>query len=139
MGSTTTAIFAFSEVARQKPEAFLASASGGNELEEMKDLAARNIPPNRYEFVGFVPEESTRQFYSELDLFLFPSRYGFGMSAVEAMTCGTPAITGRTLDSTDFFTTNFRWWTRTLPRNWPRGYRWFSPTGSIMLSCGNGR
>jgi glycosyltransferase involved in cell wall biosynthesis len=45
-----------------------------------------------------------RQFYSELDLFLFPSRYGFGMSAVEAMACGTPAITGRTLDSTDFFT-----------------------------------
>jgi glycosyltransferase involved in cell wall biosynthesis len=44
-----------------------------------------------------------RQFYSELDLFLFPSRYGFGMSAAEAMACGTPAIVGRTLDSTDFF------------------------------------
>jgi glycosyltransferase involved in cell wall biosynthesis len=45
-----------------------------------------------------------RRFYSELDLFLFPSRYGFGMSAVEAMACGTPAIAGRTLDSIDFFT-----------------------------------
>lgn len=99
-----TAILAFAEVARQNPEAFLAIASGGNELEEMKDLARKNIPPDRYEFVGFVPEESMRQFYSELDLFLFPSRYGFGMSAVEAMACGTPAITGRTLDSTDFFT-----------------------------------
>jgi glycosyltransferase involved in cell wall biosynthesis len=51
-----------------------------------------------------VPEESMRQFYSELDLFLFPSRYGFGLSAVEAMACGTPAIVARTLDSTDFFT-----------------------------------
>ena len=99
-----TAILAFAEVAKQNPDAFLAIASGGNEIEEMKELARRNIPPDRYEFVGFVPEENLRQFYSELDLFLFPSRYGFGLSAVEAMACGTPAIVGRTLDSTDFFT-----------------------------------
>jgi glycosyltransferase involved in cell wall biosynthesis len=99
-----TAILAFAEVARQNPDAFLAIASGGNELEEMKELARRSIPPGRYEFIGFVPEENMRQFYSELDLFLFPSRYGFGLSAVEAMACGTPAIVGRTLDSTDFFT-----------------------------------
>jgi glycosyltransferase involved in cell wall biosynthesis len=99
-----TAILAFAEVAKQNPQAFLAIASGGNEIEEMKDLARNNIPPGRYEFVGFVPEDNMRQFYSELDLFLFPSRYGFGMSAVEAMACGTPAIAGRTLDSTDFFT-----------------------------------
>jgi glycosyltransferase involved in cell wall biosynthesis len=98
-----TTILAFAEVARQNPEAFLTIASGGNEIEEMKELARRNIPPGRYEFVGFVPEEKMRQFYSELDLFLFPSRYGFGMSAAEAMACGTPAIVGRTLDSTDFF------------------------------------
>jgi glycosyltransferase involved in cell wall biosynthesis len=99
-----TAILAFAEVAKHHPEAFLAIASGGNELEEMKELARRSIPPGRYEFVGFVPEDEMRQFYSELDLFLFPSRYGFGLSAVEAMACGTPAIVGRTLDSTDFFT-----------------------------------
>jgi glycosyltransferase involved in cell wall biosynthesis len=99
-----TAILAFAEVAKQNPEAFLAIASDGNEIEEMKELARRTIPAGRYEFVGFVPEDGIRQFYSELDLFLFPSRYGFGMSAVEAMACGTPAIVGRTLDSTDFFT-----------------------------------
>ena len=99
-----TAILAFAEVAKRHPDAFLAIASGGNELEEMKELARKNIPPGRYEFVGFVHEDEMRRFYSELDLFLFPSRYGFGMSAVEAMACGTPAIVGRTLDSTDFFT-----------------------------------
>ncbi len=99
-----TVILAFAEVAKQNPEAFLAIASGGNEIEEMEELARRNIPPGRYEFVGFVAEENIRQFYSELELFLFPSRYGFGMSAVEAMACGTPAIAGRTLDATDFFT-----------------------------------
>jgi glycosyltransferase involved in cell wall biosynthesis len=99
-----TAILAFAEVAKKNPDAFLAIASGGNELDEMKELARKNIPPGRYEFLGFVPEKNMRQFYSELDLFLFPSRYGFGLSAVEAMACGTPAIVGRTLDSTDFFT-----------------------------------
>ncbi len=99
-----TAILAFAEVAKQNPEAFLVMASDGNEIEEMKELARKTIPPERYEFVGFVPEDEIRQFYSGLDLFLFPSRYGFGMSAVEAMACGTPAIVGRTLDSTDFFT-----------------------------------
>jgi glycosyltransferase involved in cell wall biosynthesis len=99
-----TAILAFAEVAKHDPDAFFVIASGGNELEEMKELANKTIPAGRYEFVGFVPEDQMRQFYSELDLFLFPSRYGFGMSAVEAMACGTPAIAGRTLDSTDFFT-----------------------------------
>ncbi len=99
-----TAILAFAEVVKHQPEAFLAIASGGNELDDMKELARQSIPPDRYEFVGFVPEEDMRKFYSELDLFLFPSRYGFGMSAVEAMACGTPAIVARTLDSADFFT-----------------------------------
>ena len=102
-----TAILAFAEVAKHNPDAFLAIASGGNELEQMKELASKTIPAGRYEFLGFVPEDQMRQFYSELDLFLFPSRYGFGMSAVEAMACGTPAIAGRTLDSTDFFTHEF--------------------------------
>ena len=99
-----TAILAFAEVAKSNPDAFLVVASGGNEIDEMKELARKTLPPERYEFVGFVPEDDMRRFYSELDLLLFPSRYGFGMSAVEAMACGTPAIVGRTLDSTDFFT-----------------------------------
>jgi glycosyltransferase involved in cell wall biosynthesis len=99
-----TAILAFAQVVRTLPDAFLAIASNGSELDEMKELARKEIPAGRYEFVGFVPEGDMRRFYSELDLFLFPSRYGFGMSAVEAAACGTPAIVGRTLDSTDFFT-----------------------------------
>ncbi len=99
-----TAILAFAQVVKTIPEAFLVIASDGNEIEEMKELAHKTIPPDRYQFVGFLPEEELRRFYTELDLFLFPSRYGFGMSAIEAAACGTPAIVGRTLDSTDFFT-----------------------------------
>jgi glycosyltransferase involved in cell wall biosynthesis len=101
-----TAILAFAQVLETLPDAFLTIASRGNELDEMKALARRTLPGERYEFVGFVPDEEMRQYYSELDLFLFPSRYGFGMSPVEAMACGTPAIAARTLDSSDFFTEN---------------------------------
>jgi glycosyltransferase involved in cell wall biosynthesis len=99
-----TAIIAFAQVARLIPEAFLVIASDGNEIEDMRQLAREMIPAEKYEFVGFVPEADMRRFYSELDLFLFPSRYGFGMSPVEAAACGTPAIVARTLDATDFFT-----------------------------------
>ena len=71
----------------------------------MKELARKAIPPGRYEFVGFVPEDGMRQFYSELDLFLFPSRYGFGMSAVEAMACRDARNRrSNAPNSTDFFT-----------------------------------
>jgi glycosyltransferase involved in cell wall biosynthesis len=91
-------------LARAFPEALFVIASDGNEIEDMKRLAREVIPPGQYEFVGFVPDADVRRFYNELDLFLFPSRYGFGMSPVEASACGTPAIVGRTLDSTDFFT-----------------------------------
>jgi len=69
-----TAILAFAEVVKHNPEVFLAIASGGNELEEMKELARKNIPPDRYEFLGFVPRKTCDSFYSELDLFLFPSK-----------------------------------------------------------------
>jgi glycosyltransferase involved in cell wall biosynthesis len=99
-----TAILAFAQVLQSIPDAFLTIASSGNEIDEMKALARQKLPDGRYEFVGFIADSEMRRFYAELDLFLFPSRYGFGMSPVEAMACGTPAIVARTLDSTDFFT-----------------------------------
>ncbi|MCK1359003.1 glycosyltransferase family 1 protein [Bradyrhizobium sp. 199] len=99
-----TTIIAFSKILPQLPNAHLWIASDGNEIDEMKELARRLIPEPNYKFLGFIPETEIRRFYCGLDLFLFPSRYGFGMSPVEAMACGTPAIVGRTLDSEDFFT-----------------------------------
>ena len=98
-----TTILAFAKILAKHPNAFLTIASGGNEIDSLKELARTTLPAGSYEFVGFVPEDDMRKFYAELDLFLFPSRYGFGMSPVEAMACGTPAIIGRTLDSQDFF------------------------------------
>jgi glycosyltransferase involved in cell wall biosynthesis len=69
-------------------------------------LAASNLPQNSYEFIGFVPEDQIRQFYCSAQVFLFPSRYGFGLSSVESMACGTPSIVGATLDALDLFDDN---------------------------------
>lgn len=92
----------FKTVRKNLPDATLVLASNGHELEAMKKLAADILPQGSYEFVGFVKEDKMREFYNAADLFVFPSRYGFGLSALEAMACGTPAVLGRCLDSTDF-------------------------------------
>jgi glycosyltransferase involved in cell wall biosynthesis len=33
---------------------------------------------------------------------VFPSRYGFGLSSLEAMACGTPVVVAATLDAPEF-------------------------------------
>ena len=95
-------IKAFRLVREQCPEATLALASHGKELQQMKELARSLLPEGSYEFVGFVPEEKMREFYNTADVFLFPSRYGMGLSSLEAMACGTPAIVGSGQDTKDF-------------------------------------
>lgn len=99
-----TAIKAFAIVRKKFPEAKLVLASSGAEFEKMKRLAESTLPANSYDFAGFIPENKMRQFYASADVFVFPSRHGFGLSALEAMACGTPAIVGDTLDARDFFT-----------------------------------
>jgi glycosyltransferase involved in cell wall biosynthesis len=45
-------------------------------------------------FPGYIAEEDLPALYGGSDVFLFPSFYeGFGLPVVEAMACGTPAIT----------------------------------------------
>ncbi len=96
-------IKAFKIVLQQIPNSSLIIASQGNELAQMKQLALEYLPPASYNFLGFIPEKSMNEFYNSADLFVFPSRYGFGLSALEAMACGTPALVGNTLDACDFF------------------------------------
>ncbi len=45
-------------------------------------------------FTGYVPQAELALWYNAADLFVFPSLYeGFGLPVLEAMACGTPAIT----------------------------------------------
>ncbi len=95
-------IKAFAMVRKNIPDATLIIASSGNELKQMQQLAHAFLPTGSYEFVGFIPEGEMHEFYNSCSLFIFPSRYGFGLSALEAMACGVPTIAGATLDSLDF-------------------------------------
>lgn len=98
-----SAILAFKEVQREIPAARLVLASRGSELMEMQKLAKDSLLRGSYTFVGFIPEDKMRKFYNQTDVFLFPSRYGFGLSSLEAAACGTPAVVGATLDAKDFW------------------------------------
>lgn len=47
------------------------------------------------EFVGKVPHRNVGEYYSRAKALLFPQEEDFGISAVEAMACGTPVIAYR--------------------------------------------
>jgi glycosyltransferase involved in cell wall biosynthesis len=50
----------------------------------------------RVQHIGYVPDEDLPSLYSAATCLVFPSLYeGFGLPVLEAMACGTPAITAR--------------------------------------------
>lgn len=53
---------------------------------------------DKVKFLGYVPEEELPTMYNMADVVVFPSSYGFGLSVIEAMACGTPTIAGASLD-----------------------------------------
>ena len=94
-------IRAFAEVAVREPEARLVLAIGGERLgaaEEAilgscRELAADLKLEDRVIFAGFIPDEDMADLYRAADVFVLSSRYEpFGMTAVEAMACGTPTV-----------------------------------------------
>ena len=59
----------------------------------MKDLA-QQLNLKSVQFVGFIPDEEKAHFLGSADLFAYPSLIeGFGFPPMEAMGCGTAAIT----------------------------------------------
>jgi glycosyltransferase involved in cell wall biosynthesis len=45
-------------------------------------------------FPGYVAQEELPLWYNAADLFVYPSKFeGFGLPVLEAMACGTPAVT----------------------------------------------
>lgn len=67
---------------------------GGNHksFRKVNAIASDNI-----KFLGYVSEEALHAYYSEAELFVYPSLYeGFGIPPLEAMIHGTPVITSNT-------------------------------------------
>lgn len=62
----------------------------GPEYKRLKAMAHGNI-----EFLGRVPDETLRDYYSSACALIFPQQEDFGLVAVEALSCGTPVIAFR--------------------------------------------
>ncbi len=94
-------IRAFTIAARREPEAVLHLAVGGvrltaserDLLADLKRLVHRLGLQQRVHFSGYVPEARLADYYRAADIFVLSSRYEpFGMTAIEAMACGTPVV-----------------------------------------------
>jgi mannosylfructose-phosphate synthase len=94
-------IQAFQMIAQRAPEAILHLAVGGTNitpveerlLGELKELTAQLELTDRVRFAGFIPDEELADHYRAADVFVLCSRYEpFGMTAIEAMACGTPTV-----------------------------------------------
>jgi mannosylfructose-phosphate synthase len=94
-------IQAFKEVLAREPDTKLYLALGGEKisareeqlLSQYKELAMTLGIGDRVTFAGFVPDAELPDLYRAADAFVLSSRYEpFGMTAIEAMACGTPTI-----------------------------------------------
>ena len=94
-------IDAFSIVAARIPDAVLHLAIGGTQLnpteqrilDELKAQATKLGVNGRVVFNGFVADADLADCYRAADVFVLSSRYEpFGMTAIEAMACGTPTV-----------------------------------------------
>jgi mannosylfructose-phosphate synthase len=94
-------IDAFDLVAKRNPAAILYLAVGGERLGEaelsllaelekrVEDLGLQD----RVRFGGYVADENLADYFRAADVFVLSSRYEpFGMTAIEAMACGTPTV-----------------------------------------------
>jgi len=92
-------ISALPELREQVPEARLQLAVGANskaderKVEKWKALAGELGVSDSVRWLGYVPEAEMADYYRAAPVFALPSRYEpFGMTAVEAMACGTPCV-----------------------------------------------
>lgn len=94
-------IDAFTLVAKRIPDAVLHLAVGGTQLQpheqgllsELKNQVALLGLVDRVRFASFIPEADLADHYRAADVFVLSSRYEpFGMTAIEAMACGTPTV-----------------------------------------------
>jgi mannosylfructose-phosphate synthase len=94
-------IKAFHVVAQRMPDTVLQLAVGGKNLipqevemlVRLKALVSELHLAGKVQFKGFIPDDQLPDYYRAADVFVLSSRYEpFGMTAVEAMACGTPTV-----------------------------------------------
>lgn len=78
------------------PEARFVIAGEGNLRESLEKFSRHMGLEGKIIFTGFVPEKDLPSYYSAADVFVYPSMFEpFGISVLESLLSGTPAITSR--------------------------------------------
>ncbi|HYQ17056.1 MAG TPA: glycosyltransferase family 1 protein [Polyangiaceae bacterium] len=96
-------IRAFAQVKARVPDARLVVAGKSSTDQPELEQLARELGATDVSFTGFVAEKELPERYASATVMVFPSHYGFGLSTLEAMACGTPVVGVRTLDAPEFF------------------------------------
>ena len=83
-----------SSAIRRTRQLAVVCAAADNERRKMGALASSlGLGPDEVVFCGYVPEPDLAILYNSCDLFVFPSlQEGFGLPALEAMSCGAATI-----------------------------------------------
>ena len=95
-------IRAFQRVKSSVPDAELIIGGKTNKDQPLLEALSRELGVQDITFKGFIPEEELATYYATTTLMVFPSRYGFGLSVLEAMACGTPVVAAAALDAPEF-------------------------------------
>lgn len=87
-------IAAMPDIVRAHPRARLALAGTGEMEAQLRELAAELAVAERIRFLGRVSDESLAEWYRRATLVVMPSvrLEGFGLTAAEALACGTPVL-----------------------------------------------
>lgn len=97
-----TVLRAFAILRARLPNVELKMGSRGRELDYLKSLSSELGIDGQTEFLGRIPDDELPDLYRSADVFVFPSRHGFGLPTIEAMACGIPTVSGRIFDAIDF-------------------------------------
>jgi len=63
---------------------------------DLANLVSSHNIQDRVKFTGYIPDDNLPTFYRDAEVFVLPSKYEpFGMTVLEAMSCGTPVIATR--------------------------------------------
>lgn len=95
-------IRAFGKVKARVPGAELVIGGKTNKDQPLLEELSRSLGVSDVTFKGFIPEDELSAYYSSTTVMVFPSRYGFGLSVLEAMACGTPVVVAAALDAPEF-------------------------------------